>query len=229
MSLTFEALLVALVAILPGFLAISINATIRRKQKPTGGQLVGHSLVGSAVFNAIALVIILLLDIPLVEPNSSATELPDVLAQLPLADVLLYLFGLYGLALIVGAVIGLGHEAYPLRKLRSLRMLSDDPLMPLIHDILNTQIVGPEQVLWVKLRRGECDIIGIPAQFRYLEDADMSSELLLFPAYERIDHDFERLRVPAGATSMGAHLRIKPEDVLEVFRAPKTWAPGGLT
>jgi hypothetical protein len=225
MSLTFEALLVALVAILPGFLAISINATIRGKPKPTGGQLVGHSLVASAVFNAVALAVVLLLDFPLVEPETAASELPGGLAQLPLTHVLLYLFCLYGLALLVGAAIGLGHESYPLRMLRRLRMLSDDPQMPLIHEIVNTSIDGAEQVLWVRLRRGERDLIGIPARLRHPGDAKEASELFLAPAYERIEHDFERLRVPGGASSMGVHVRVMPEDVLEIFRAPKAWVP----
>jgi hypothetical protein len=237
MSFTFESLIVAIIAILPGFVSSAVRATLRPGHRPSAGEWVAGSIVASLVMNALAFVLFIFFS-GAIELALALEDMHAQFAALPGWTALGYVGVLYVLALLWGLVSALASERYaPSVLAYRLRLTPVSPSTNVFIDVLEQLIGGAEnrqlrgkpnqQVAWLRVRRDSKVIHGRIRKSSVRFSVNEPIEVHLQPAYifeggiaiQRPD------RAPDADQQRGIYLRVRPEDIVEIMITPASWTP----
>ena len=237
MSFTIESLIVAIIAVLPGFVSAAVRATLKPGASPSAGEWVAGSIVASLTLNVLAFFLFIFW-IGGVDLDQPIEQFRKQLEALPGRSTLYYLGLLYGLALLWGIASGLANDRLALRVLAyRLRLTPISPTANVLVDVLQSLVGSPEnrrlrgkpeqQVAWLKLRRDGKVIQGQLRKSSVRFAVNEPLEVFLEPAYIR-DGDviIERADPNIAADSnRRLYLRLRPEDVVEILVMPADWDP----
>lgn len=237
MSFSLENLIIAVIAVLPGFVSAAIRATLRPEQRPSAGEWVAGSVVASLFLNALAFVLFVFL-FRSIDVGKPLSELKTQFAALDGRTTLYYLACLYALALLWGFANGLAGEQFELRVWAyRLRLTPISPETSVFVDLLR-QLVGSKenrrlgddprrQVAWLRIRRDGKLIQGRIRKTSIRFGVGDPIEVFLSPGYvfdggAVIDRAGA---MPDAASVRGLYLHLRPEDVAEILVAPASWSP----
>jgi hypothetical protein len=237
MSFTFESLIVAIVAVLPGFVSAAVRATLKPEDSPSAGEWVARSIVASLFLNTAAFFLYIFVwgGIDLHRP---ITQLRAQFGGLPGWSAVVYVCLLYGLALLWGTASGLADERFTPRVLAyRLRLTPISPTTSVFIDVLERLVGGKEnrgrhgradqEVAWLRLRRDSKIIQGRMRKSSVRFAVSEPIEVYLEPAYVTEAGTM----VPGddcasdGDKSRGLYLRIRADDVVEILVAQASWEP----
>jgi hypothetical protein len=237
MSFTFESLIIAIIAVLPGFIGAAVRATLKPGDSPSAGEWVAGSIVSSLALNALAFFLYIFF-VGGIDLNRPIVELQTQFGALAARSALGYVGLLYALALIWGLVSGLSDERFTLRVLAyRLRLTPISPTPSVFIDVLERLVGSKEnrrlrdhpaqQVAWLRVQRDDKIIQGRLRKSSVRFAVSEPIEVYLAPAYifeagVIIDRDDG---IPDADTSRDLYLRIRPEDIVEILVAPASWRP----
>ncbi|MCK9914115.1 DUF6338 family protein [Microbacteriaceae bacterium K1510] len=236
MSLSIEALIIAVFAILPGFGSAAVRATLKPQQSPSAGEWVAGSVVASLFLNAIAFLLFSLLfrSIYLDQPLSVLGG--QLLAQSGWT-ALGYLTFLYLLALVWGLISGFAGEKFEPRVLAyRLRLTPISPRPTVFTDVL-TDLLGsaenrarrgqPDQeVAWLRMHRDGKLILGRIGNTSVNFGTGDPIEVYLSPGYVFAGGMvIEAYGRGADVRQRGLYLRLRAEDIADILVAPASWTP----
>jgi hypothetical protein len=233
MEFTWETLIVAIFAILPGFVSDGVRSQLD-PSKRSAGEWVGESIVTSLFLNAFALCVFVI-------PTGGIDLSRDVNAvarQLGATSgwrALQYLGTLYVFALLWGAFSGVFGARYG-QKLLGFRLRLTpisgadntfiDALDHLVHTQENLRLDGKpaQQVPWLRVRRSDMVILGQMQNSSEQFELAEPFEVFFSRAYVFKDGKIVA-REPYDRYLRGLHLRVRPEDVIEVLVTRADWDP----
>jgi hypothetical protein len=237
MGLTWENLLIALIAVLPGFVSAGLHAQLNPRHKSSPGAWVAESVVSSLFLNAVALCVFLTVRDG-VNLDDVVKDFGKQLGATTGRQALQYIGILYAAALLWGVTSGVLATRFE-RRIFGYRLrltpttLQKNPF----HDVLdalvrtpaNRKLRGrPEQLVpWLRVQRGDMVVLGRMRQSSDEFEWGEPIEVYLFPSFvfkagkltqreNDIDYrDYFR----------GLHMRVRLDDIAEVFVAPASWDP----
>lgn len=236
MSLSVEALIIAVFAILPGFGSAAVRATLKPQLNRSAGEWVAGSIVASLFLNAIAFLLFSLLfrSIYLDQPLSALAG--QLVAQSGWT-ALGYLAFLYLIALVWGLISGFAGEKFEPRVLAyRLRLTPISPRPTVLTDVL-TDLIGSaenrarhgrsdQEVAWLRTFRDGNLILGRIGNTSVTFGTGDAIEIYLSPGYvfaggmviEQHGHGTD-------ARQRGIYLRLRVDDVADLLIAPASWRP----
>jgi hypothetical protein len=229
-----EDLLIAVFGVLPGFVSSAVRQTIAPVGSSSAGEWVARSMVASMAFNLVAAVIFSACFLPDFF-SGKVGEIEVSLHDMPRWGVLVYLGVLYGLAIVWGATAGLNAGLSPRLLAYRLRLTPISPTSNVFNAVLenlvrtreNLQLRGkPElQVPWLRVERADKVVIGRLMSGTVGFKLDQPIEVFLSPALVLNDGSASKreILVNDGRQLRGLYLRVRPEDVVEIFTARADW------
>lgn len=237
MQFTSESLLVAIVAVLPGFISAAVHAQLDPDKTSSAGAWVAESVVTSLFLNALALCVFIILTSGI----DLDRDVKDFASQLGATSgwrAVQYLATLYVFALLWGAFSGAfgakwGKRLFGYRlRLTPVSGVKNpfiDALDDLVHTPGNLRLRGdPEQqVPWLRVQRADMVILGKMQQSSEQFEWTDPIEIYFSPAYVFKDGKILEREpgIPYHRYLRGLHVRARPEDVIEVLVAPARWDP----
>jgi len=237
MSFSLENLIIAIIAILPGFVSAAIRATLKPGRNPSTGEWIAASVVTSLVLNALAFALFIFF-FKSIDLNKPLSEMKLQLSELTGFTVLFYLLGLYALALLWGFVTGLASDNVELRVLAyKLRLTPISPETSVFVDMLRQQIGSKDnqrlgndpkrKVAWLRIRRDGKLILGRLRKSSIRFNVNDPIEIYLSPGYIFATGEIiSRKDVLTNTDSARQlYLRLRPEDIAEILVLSATWNP----
>jgi len=233
--MNLESLLVGLFALLPGFLSSAVRSVFATEESSTTAAWTVTSVLTSLVLNAFSLVPCFFLVGPPLDFSDSIQDISSGVASLSGWTVLTYLGVVYFLALAWGLTSGLARHYSP-RHLAFLNHLT--PIAPepdVFHRSLgkvfrtkeNMAKRGKDEQLvpWLKIDAGNRVVFGRLQTSNTRIHQDKPIEVYLAPAFSNESSSLVPHSGGDGASSVGFYLRIRPEQVIEIFSAREDWRP----
>lgn len=238
MEIKLEGLIVAIFAVLPGFVSAAVRAILKPTETSSAGEWVARSIVASISFNALTLLLFVLIDnrIDLREPVAGIER---QFGSVSSVTVLWYLALLYLIAIVWGIVSGYASGRFAPRILAYQLRLTPISPSPNVFTAMFEQLVGTrenlrlrgdprQEVPWIRVRREKCAIFGRLRRSSAVFQVNEPIEVFLDPAYliegsetaERIDEI-----ICPEEYQHGLYLRLLQEDVVDVLVAPAEWNP----
>ena len=238
MTFTVEALVIAIFAILPGFVSSAARSVLKPGEVATAGEWVAGSIVTSLALNAVVLFVFILLHkgIDLSQP---VINLKQQLSSQSGSTAVWYAVALYGSAVAWGILSGFAGTEYAPRALAyRLRLTPVAPaanvfnnkISELVRTKENIRLRGSphQEVPWLRIQRKELTILGRLQDDSVLFNLTDPIEVFLYPSYI-----FERNEIiarPEGVIypkdyQRGLYLRVLVDDLVEVIVAPAVWDP----
>lgn len=229
-----EDLLIAVFGILPGFVSSAIRQTFAPAESSSAGEWVARSMVASMTFNLVAAIIFSLCFLPEFF-SGKVGEIDVSLRDMPRWGVLVYLGVLYGLAIAWGAIAGLNADLAPRLLVYRLRLTPISPTSNVFNAVLerlvrtreNLRLRGKPALLvpWLRVERADKVVIGRLTSGTVAFDLDKPIEVFLSPAVVLKDGSAVERETLAndGRQLRGLYLRVRPEDVVEIFTARADW------
>jgi hypothetical protein len=232
MEFTFESLVIAIFAILPGFVRTAARLVISPDTEKATGEWVASSIVGSLVLNAILLPI---LAGPLLHVNigGDAETIHQALAKVSGWGVLKYMGALYAFAVVSGMAGGALAGYSPRELAYRLRLTPISP-MPNVFNAACEEVgqsaaaaasSGGQDRLWIRVHRENTVILGRLRKTSVDFDVDKPIEVYL--ARATVHQKGYRLtpRRVVKERFEGLYFRILPDDLVEVLLASADWDP----
>jgi len=225
MDISVETLIVAVFAVLPGFVSAAVGAVIAPDGRTSAGEWIASSIVGSLAINAVAFSVFIAIR-STINLDGEISTLQSQFLRITGWTVIEYLIAVYVIAVVWGIVSGLGTSNGPRSLAYRLRLTPVSPAQNVFNDLLgdlvgtkqNRKLRGkPEQLRpWLRLRRDNSEILGCLTNGSVAFGVDEPIEVFLCPA-------FIRQSEAAPRSVKGLYLRVVPEDLVEVFVARADW------
>lgn len=238
MEFSLEGLIIAVFAILPGFVSGAVRLQLDPTEKAATGEWVAVSIVTSIVLNGVIFLPFVMFG-HWIDFGRAVQDLGAQLGVISGWQALAYLGVLYLLAIVWGilsALIGAGQRhrllgyRFRLTPVSGLPNTFIDAIDSLVSTRANRRLRGDaaQQVPWLRVLRSDLTILG-----RMTKSSDQFAlseppEVFLDPAYifnnRTVAPRENDVDYPAGIFK-GLYLRLKPEDVVEVLVARADWTP----
>lgn len=227
MEFTLEGLVLAIVAILPGFVRTAARQVIAPETERDTADWVAGSIVGSLVLNAVMLPVFVVYFHSL-DLTKDIGSIKQAVLAVSGWRVLGYLGALYGLAVVSGLLAG-AFAAYSPRELAyRLRLTPISPASNVFNDVLDDlmrRASRPRPAPWIRVRRKDTLILGRLNNSSVDFDVDKPIEIFL----DRVTLQRRGtllLREPnIEERFQGLYLRLLPDDLVEILLAPPEWDP----
>jgi hypothetical protein len=225
MNIGLQQLAVALIMLVPGFIATSIQKAFAPRRFSSDLHWTVSSLMIALILNLVVLFPFILIWRPKVFGFTlkAVSQIDDI----TITVVLIYVLILYAVAIALGALLGF----FP--KLRLRAVLNSAGLTgfaqdPSVWDRIFSKRRPPDRpITWLCLRLGDGHVLlgHLRHSSEYI-DMDKPFEVYLEDPYEWKDKHWIRLETHSlGARADGIYTRILPEQVVEFYFAKKDWKP----
>jgi hypothetical protein len=235
MGMSLESLFVGLFAFLPGFLCSSVRSVFTKEESSTTAAWTVTSVLISLAMNAVSFVVYIWLFGPAFDSSDSIQEISSGVASLSVSTIVDYLCLVYIFAFAWGLITGLARH-YSLRHLAFLYRLT--PIAPerdVFHrtlgqlfrtkDNMAKRGNNDQLVPWLKIDAGNRVMFGRLRSSNNVIHQDKPIEVYLAPAFSIENSSLVPHSGGNGASSAGFYLRIRPEQVIEIFSARADWRP----
>jgi hypothetical protein len=230
MEFTLEGYVIAVLGILPGFLASGIqNFLVPQAGRSKIGEWVATSILTSLWLNVIVSIFFLTIFSDSVSLSSNIIRFVQDLRDQPVTRFLWYGGWIYSAASVWGLVssllasrlVSLPHR-WRLTPISPVPNVFTDELDSRFRTKENLRLRDrPEQdVPWIRINRVELTVIGRLRRSNVEFDIEKPFEVFLSPAYV-IDKDARKTI----ASPDGIHLRVSPTDIVEIHSARADWVP----
>jgi hypothetical protein len=186
------------------------------------------------VLNAVVLPLFIIRVIPF-DLGQSLSGLKGSLGSVSVGRVLAFLALLYLVAIAWGLVSGALAGYAPRILAYRLRLTPVSPVPNVFNDMLGALVRTPENlrlrgtpaqaVPWLRLQRPNGAIVGRIARGSVDFDVDAPIEVFLSPTFRITVAGTVPWSALDGAVHQGVYLRVRAEDIVEVFTARADWLP----
>lgn len=234
-TFTLETFVVAIFAILPGFICAAARSILKPDEQISAGEWIAQSLVTSLVMNVIAI----LLFIPFhrdLDLSISIVSFAKTVKDQTGFTALEYTATLYLLAVTWGVLGGFASRDYGLRLLAyRFRLTPITPASNVFGNVLKELVRTPEnlslagdprrKVPWLRFQRKGVVVFGRVLDCSVRFEVNEPIEIFCSPAH-LLDEARENFVGEAQEGVRGLYFRILPDDIVEVLTMPAAWTPG---
>jgi hypothetical protein len=234
MAFTLEALVVAVFAILPGFISAAARSSLTPTERASVGEWVAGSIVTSLVINVIAMFLFVQFHKE-IDLNKSIGELVDIVKNQSGSTALEYMTVIYSLAVTWGVLGGLESGNYAPRVLAyRFRLTPVAPVPNVFEGVIGRLVRTPEnpclagdpkqKAPWLRVQRKGIIVFGRLRDSSVDYEVNEPIEVFVSPAYLLGDARENFVRYPREEVR-GLYFRILPDDIVEVLTMSADWVP----
>jgi len=224
MSIDFEQMLVLLVLVIPGFIVTSMHRAFGTKSYENQFEWFVVSVIQSIFLNILTLMFFVNLNlIHIVNYEEAIKKLP----QVPIDQLLFYIFSVYLVGAVWGAVTGKWQQTSLRSLAKALKITKYAPNPSVWDRLFEVQIPEGKERIWVYTKAADAtEIFGRLRHSSEIVAQDKPIELYISPYFVKTNGDWHIPSMSSNENcSDGIYIKLTDEQYIQFYFKGDDWSP----